>query len=369
MSAADEEVLFFWLSGIPGIGAVRANRLIRAAGSLRKLYAADMQWVRETHILKEKECMAFGNSRNWDRIISEWNAMRQQGIFYLSQKSEEYPVALQSIAMPPFQLYRMGKPLRSQKLSIGVIGARDCTCYGRDMARMFAFRLAKQGVCIVSGMARGIDGWAHQGALEAGGETIAVLGSGVDVCYPALHRRLYESICRQGTVVSELYPGTKARPQFFPLRNRIISGMSDGILLIEAGKKSGSLITVEAALEQGKDVFVIPGRIGDTLSEGCNRLILQGAVPVLTPQDILSFYQYEECEENTIYNRRNSSDAVEYTDPLEEKILRVLEPGTMHADALCHALGCSATEGMKVLNRLRSQGKIREISRGFFACV
>ena len=361
-----EELLSFWLSQIPGIGAVRARRLIRAAGSLGKLYDSDMQWVRETHILKEKECVVFEDSRDCEKIIRKWDGMTRRGIVFLSEKSVEYPEHLHRIAAPPFQLYRKGKPLRQWELSIGIIGARDCTCYGRDMARMFAYRLAAQGVCIVSGMARGVDGWAHQGALEAGGVTTAVLGSGVDVCYPAVHRRLYESICRQGTVLSEFHPGTKARPQFFPLRNRIISGLSDGILLVEAGKKSGSLITVEAALEQGKDVFVIPGRIGDVLSEGCNRLILQGAVPVLTPDDILTFYGYEK---KNIYNGRNTSDAVEDTHPEEEQVLRLLQTGTLHADALCHALGCSATDGMKILNRMRRAGKVREISRGYFACL
>lgn len=365
MTYREEEILSFWLATIPGVGAVRARRLIRAAGSLEELYRSDMEWIKKTGILKEKEYEIFDRSRDREKIMAELEGFVRRGITFLSEVSAQYPESLRELADPPFQLYRMGLPRPAAKLSIGIIGARDCTCYGRDMARMFAFRLAKSGVCIVSGMARGIDGWAHQGALEAGGETTAVLGSGVDVCYPAVHRRLYESICRQGTVLSEFHPGTRAKPQFFPIRNRIISGLSDGILLVEARERSGSLITVEAALEQGKDVFVIPGRIGDELSVGCNRLIVQGAVPVLTPEDILSFYGYEQ---NYIYNGRNTSDAVESADPEEKQVLCLLQRGTMHADAICHALGYSATDGMKVLNRMRGAGKIREISRGYFAC-
>ena len=212
------------------------------------------------------------------------------GIITIERDDELFPARLQ--AMPkakPKKIYILGSIPDSDRPAIGIVGARNCTPYGRDIARMFAYRLAQAGVDIISGMALGIDGWSHQGALEAGGRTYAVLGSGVDVCYPSSHRKLYRSIIDHGGIISEYEPGTIARAEYFPHRNRIISALSDAILVVEARIKSGSLITADDALAQGKDVFVIPGRISDELSVGCNRLILQGAIPVLSPEDILDY--------------------------------------------------------------------------------
>lgn len=367
MRAMDDTLLSFWLAGIPGIGRVRGANLVKRAGSLKKLYKKDSFWVENQSGLRAAEIKTFLESRDEALIWKKWDDLKKQNICFIPPFSKEYPQVLNHLTDPPCYLYRKGKALKRMPLCISIVGARDCTCYGRDMARMFAFRLAKSGVGIVSGMARGIDGWAHQGALEAGGYTVAVLGSGVDVCYPSEHRKLYDSICRQGTVLSEYHPGTRAKPQFFPLRNRIISGLSDGVLLIEAKERSGSLITVEAALDQGKDVFVVPGRIGDTLSVGCNRLIVQGAIPVLSPSDILAYYG---IEENDIYNRRNMEcREMDGDASIERKILKYLCNGVIHVDILCSELNLSMTEALKALNKLRNEGKVRETARGYFGCL
>ncbi|MCR4605563.1 MAG: DNA-processing protein DprA [Eubacterium sp.] len=209
------------------------------------------------------------------------------GIRCFEKNDPLFPGVLRHIPNPPTRIYVRGNLPDPDKPAIGMVGARKCTPYGRDMARMFSYRLAERGVDIISGMALGVDGWSHQGALEAGGRTYAVLGCGVDICYPPAHKKLYNSILEYGGIISEYKPGSGAWAHNFPERNRIVSGLSDAILVIEAGIKSGSLITADAALAQGKDVFVIPGRIGDELSVGCNRLITQGAIPVLTPEDIL----------------------------------------------------------------------------------
>lgn len=188
--------------------------------------------------------------------------------------------------MPP-ALYLLGRLPDEKRPSVAIVGARRSSSYGNEIARRFAGALASAGVQIISGMAWGIDGMAHEGALEAGGDTFAVLGCGADICYPAGHRKLYEQIALRGGVLSEQKPGTPPLPGFFPARNRIISGLADLALVVEAKERSGSLITADFALEQGKDVFAVPGRIGDGLSQGCLNLIRQGAGLADSPLAIL----------------------------------------------------------------------------------
>ena len=171
-----------------------------------------------------------------------------------------------------------------------IIGARLASGYGREQARRFARRLASRGITIISGMARGIDGIAQKAALDAGGRSYAVLGCGVDICYPEENRELYDRLLQEGGIISEYPPGTYPEARLFPQRNRIISGLSDLVLVIEARKKSGTLITVDMALEQGREVYALPGRVSDALSDGCNRLIRQGAGPATCPEDILEFF-------------------------------------------------------------------------------
>lgn len=355
-----EKRITFWLGTVPGIGILKAKKLVEKAGGPDSLYRMSEEEIKNLSVLHDKERIQLIKSRQEEELIKRYEELKKKGIQYISYFDDEYPDKLKALANPPLRLYVKGQLPDSSKRSIGIVGARECTPYGRDMARMFGFRLAKAGVQVISGMARGIDGWAHQGALESGGKTFAILGSGVDVCYPAAHCRLYESIGRRGGILSEYHPGTTAKPQFFPLRNRIISGFSDGILLVEARKESGSLITVEAALEQGRDVFVIPGRIGDELSVGCNRLIVQGAVPVLSADDILEYYglkdEKEPEEENSVHC-------------LERALYERLQAGMVHVDVLCAETGASATEVMKTLVKLKNSGKAVEISRGNFTAI
>lgn len=359
MAYISEELAAFWLGTVPGIGTIRAERLIGAAGGLEALYQMTREDLKKLAVVGEKEINALLEPERRETLKYRYKALADQNIRYVSRYGNGYPGKLKMLSCPPLQLYVKGELPAEGQLSIAIVGARECTCYGRDIARMFAFRLARAGVQIISGMARGIDGWAHQGALEGGGRTFAVLGCGVDICYPAVHGALYRSIIKRGGVISEYKPQTRAKAPLFPQRNRIISGLSDGILLVEAGRRSGSLITVEAALEQGRDVFVVPGRIGDVLSEGCNRLILQGAVPVLSPEDILAYYSLETC----------SKEADIEISSLEEKIYKLLQEKPLHMDALCEKFGTGATEMLKTLIKMRKDGKIRELARGYYEVV
>ena len=210
-------------------------------------------------------------------------------VIKVDMNSKYYPERLMYIDSPPKQLYCLGNlELLNYEKNIAIIGSRDCSHYGERATKDFAFNLAKEKVCIVSGLARGIDSFAHIGALNAKGKTIAVIGSGLDNIYPKENTKLAQSIVENGGLIISEYPlGSPPLKQHFPARNRIISGLSDGVLVTEARRNSGTNITVDFALEQGKDVFVIPGNIYSKTSNGTNFMIAEGAIPVVSYKDII----------------------------------------------------------------------------------
>lgn len=205
----------------------------------------------------------------------------------LQPGDREYPERLREIPRPPKGLYILGELPDERMPTVAVIGARDCSEYGRHVASVLGAALGRSGVQVVSGMARGIDGIGQEAALDAGGKAYAVLGSGVDVCYPAQNRPLYEKLRTGGGILSEYPPGTPPLPGYFPARNRIVSGLADAVVVVEAREKSGTLITVDMALEQGREVYVVPGRVTDPLSKGCNRLMKLGAGILLNTEELV----------------------------------------------------------------------------------
>lgn len=210
-----------------------------------------------------------------------------KGIYTIEKGKKGYPGRLETLEGMPEKLYVIGGLPQDDRPSLAIVGARNCSAYGKNMAFEYARAMRQSGVQIVSGMARGIDSAAHAGALAGGGISYAVLGCGVDICYPSASRKIYEEMKLRGGILSEYEPGDAPLAWHFPMRNRLISGLADGVLVIEAKERSGSLITADLALEQGRTVFALPGRVGDLLSEGCNRLIYQGAVPAWKPEVIL----------------------------------------------------------------------------------
>lgn len=214
--------------------------------------------------------------------------MKKEKIQIITYYDEYYPEKLKNIEDAPIVIYAKGNIKILNKIAIGIVGCRLCSEYGKKISEEFAYNLSKKDIVIISGLARGIDTWAHIGCIKAKGETIAVLGSGIDMMYPPENKGIFEKIVETGgVIISEYIVGTKPEPNNFPKRNRIISGLSDGVLLIEAKKRSGSLITVDLALEQGKNVYAIPGDIYRKNSVGTNELIKQGAIPVTKVEDIL----------------------------------------------------------------------------------
>ncbi len=271
----------------------------------------------------------------------------------------EYPERLRPYERMPERLYVRGDLPDPSRKSVAVVGARACSAYGRAEALRFAGTLARNGVQIISGLALGIDSWAHIGALEAGGRTVAVLGSGADVCYPVSHGELYRRILEtDGGILSEFEPGTPPLPHHFPLRNRIISALADAVLVIEARRRSGSLITVSYALEQGKPVYAVPGRNGDAVSEGCNRLIADGAGAALDPGTILEELGLEPCAE-ACRGRRKLPDGWA-KDPGIARTYEQLTSEEKGLDRLLEETGCGLSELTTALMQLCIAGYAAE---------
>ncbi len=274
------------LCAIPEIGYVTAMRLIEFFGSPKAVLEASKNELLQV----EKVGVRIANSiiENKDKIDLDkiQSRMDSLGARYIHTGHPCYPKLLSKISDPPVGFYVIGDFDFSMPC-ISIIGSRNCSVYGQIVARKFASAFARAGFCVVSGMARGIDSLAHLGALEAKGKTLAVLGCGADVIYPPENGDLYNKIISSGAIISEFPLGTRADRQNFPIRNRIVSGMSIATLVVESDTKGGSMITARLAAEQGRDVFAIPGRIDQSSSRGCNALIRDGARLVTCPEDIL----------------------------------------------------------------------------------
>lgn len=281
-------------------------------------------------------------------------------IRYLRNRDEGYPSILNQYERMPDGLYVLGEFPDPDKRSVAIVGARSCSDYGRSQASLFARVLAETGVQIISGMALGIDSAAHDAALKAGGKTFAVLGSGVDICYPTSKSRIYRQIIKTGGVISEYEPGTPAMPHHFPVRNRIISGLSDAVLVVEARRKSGSLITAFHALEQNKTVYALPGRINDSLSEGTNELICQGAIPAVSPEQILRDLGI------TGIQRKKDDRRTDCLNGQEKKLLKCVSSDPKTLEALHCESGIPVKEAGVILTRLQLWDFVREAAPGMF---
>ena len=293
----EERILAAAIYEINGAGWKLLSELYEDAGNMKEIFEG---FARGRTGIREKirgrgssEILALLNSygKNPEGFTEEKKNLLERyeakGIHFTYYYENAYPKRLKSIPGPPFGIYYLGKLPDEDRPVVSMIGARDCSEYGRRCAELFGKSLAEYGVQIVSGMARGIDGTSQKAALSAGGETYAVLGSGVDVCYPSANRSLYEEAANHGGILSEYKPGTEAKSTLFPARNRIIAGLSDLLLVVEARHRSGTYITVCQALEQGREIFAVPGRITDGLSDGCNQLIKDGAGMASDPESVL----------------------------------------------------------------------------------
>lgn len=281
--------LRYWvgLSLVPEIGPVLSRRLIAEFDVPSRIFKADSGELRRVEGLGHEKAAYIKAFRSWEVVDHHLRESEKKKIRVVTFAEPSYPEVLREIESAPVVLYMKGEYKSEDRYAVAVVGSRKHTGYGESVARKFSAELALSGLTIVSGMARGIDTLAHVSALSAGGRTLAVLGSGPDVTYPPENRKLAGMVAESGAIVSEFPPGTMPLKENFPRRNRLISGLSLGVLVVEATASSGSLITANYALEQNREVFAVPGNITSENSGGTNRLIRQGAKPVLETNDIL----------------------------------------------------------------------------------
>lgn len=284
----NNKIYWIWLSRlIDTVSLETLHNLLKIYKNPKNIWELTNKELKKCK-LNEDELEEIQNIKYRQNLENYLFYMEKEQIHIITYKDKTYPKKLRHIYEAPLVLYAKGNINCLNYNSIGIVGCRKCSEYGKFMSQKFSAELAKKNIVVVSGLARGIDTWAHLGCMKANGKTIAVLGSGLDIVYPAENRGVFNKIVESGgAVVSEYLVGTKPNANHFPKRNRIISGLSDGVLLIEARQRSGSFITVDCALEQGKDVFAVPGDINRATSNGTNELIKQGAKLVTNVEDIL----------------------------------------------------------------------------------
>lgn len=351
----------YWLANVKGVGNVKKHYLTELTGDARSLFEMPNGQLKQLEGLTEDEFRALTSSRRTWNIDQEWMHLVESGVGFVAPGHSDYPKRLQNISGAPYALYYMGKLPEENRKTVAIVGSRGRSAYGSEVARHLAQELSVHGVTVVSGMACGIDTDAHNGALDGTSETYAVLGCGVDVCYPRQNKYLYHRIIERGGILSEYPPGAQPLPAFFPERNRIISGLSDCVVVIEAKERSGSLITADFAMEQGKDVYAVPGRITDRLSSGCNRLIKQGAGVVQSVEDFLA--DLDIITENHCHQLDFRKNLLEKDERLVYSLtdFRPISLGT-----LVDKTGFSIFQLLGILEKLEALGLIKETFTNYY---
>ncbi len=354
----------FWLAlkRVRGIGNIGYRELLARFGSPQAVFAASLGELTQAG-LRSEVAQAILGFQEWEQVEKELQKATRLGIRVLTWAEPEYPENLRRIHDPPPFLYVKGSFLPQDRLAIALVGSRVASMYGREVTRDLATGLAQRGITVVSGLARGIDAEAHTASLKAGGRTVAVLGSGLDIIYPREHKFLFEAIVDSGAVVSEFSLGTKPEAVNFPYRNRLISGLALGTVVVEATEKSGSLITAQSALDQGREVFAVPGSVRTGRSRGAHRLIKEGARLVEGIEDILSEIAPWLPKEGK---------ATPQLPPLteeERKVISFFAGEAVHVDELIQKSGLPPAHVLEVLLGLELKGVVVQRPGKLFALV
>jgi len=350
----DDKAYWVGFNLVRGIGAVRLKNILDHFGNLETAWNSPPEALISAGLPGRvvENFLVIRKQVNLDTIVAKADSL---GVKILTWNDDTYPRRLKEIAQPPPVLFVRGSINVEDDWAVSVVGTRRVTPYGRQVAGEIAKFLAQNGVTLVSGLARGVDAIAHQAALQAGGRTIAVLGSGVDVIYPPEHRKLADEIIRQGAVISDYALGTQPESTNFPPRNRIIAGLSLATIVVEAGETSGALITAEFAAEQGRDVFAVPGSILAPQSEGTNKLIEDGARPLVRMTEILEVLKLEQIPEKQF--TRKSITAL----PEEKKLLEHLNQEPRHIDEICQLSGLPIQTVSATLTMMELKGLVTQV--------
>lgn len=354
----------FWIGFnlVRGIGAVRFQQILNYFSDLSIAWEAPAEAFREAGLPERalKNLIRLRQETDLDRL---YDSLREQQVTVLTLQDEAYPKLLREIDQSPPVLYIRGALTPADEFSVAVVGTRRLTPYGQQIARDASLYLAGHGLTVVSGLARGVDALAHQNALKAGGRTIAVLGSGVDVIYPPEHRMLAEAIIENGAIVSDYPMGTQPEGVNFPPRNRIISGLTLGTIVVEAGERSGALITADFAVEQGRDVFAVPGNVLSPMSKGTNRLIQKGAFAMVSPQDVLDVLDLGQVDDYKLARQTLPADTT------EAKILQALDFEPIHVDELSNSIGMPVEKVSAALTMMELKGMVQHVGGMRYAAV
>lgn len=339
---------------VPAIGPAKVRALLDYFGDLEVAWRADAYSLQQAG-LDRRAIHNLASRRDRIDLDAEMAKLDKHHITVLTWDDEAYPPLLRQIYSPPPVLYVRGELLPEDEWAVAVVGTRKATAYGKGVARELGQDLARNRVTVISGLARGIDSIAHQSSLDAGGRTIAVMACGLDRIYPPEHRTLAQAITERGACVSEYALGTPPDAANFPPRNRIISGLSLGVIVVEAGQKSGALITVRFALDQGREVFAVPGNIHSPGSAGCNRLIQDGAKMVLGVQDVLEELNL------TMIEHQAEVRAVLPADPTEAQLLELVSDAPVHVDEICQQTRLPIHQVSSTLAMMELKGMVRQV--------
>jgi DNA processing protein len=350
----DPKVYWVGFNFVKGIGAVRTRAILDQFHDLETAWHAPIDEFEKIGFSRKilENIQLARNQMDLDKI---WTNLLKKEIQVITWGDEIYPRRLREVDQPPPVLYIRGELKPEDEWAVAVVGTRRMTVYGRQVTEDLAGFLAANGITVISGLARGIDSTAHSSVLKNGGRTLAVLGCGVDQIYPPENRKLIEEIIHHGAIVSEYPPGTPPDANNFPQRNRIISGLSQATVIVEAGETSGALITATFAAEQGREVFAVPGNILAPQSKGCNRLIREGAHPYLQPQDVLELLNLEQVQEY------KQARLMMPGDEIESKLIDVLENDILPIDEITSRAGLTADKVSAALTIMELKGLVRQV--------
>ncbi|MBM3351297.1 MAG: DNA-protecting protein DprA [Betaproteobacteria bacterium] len=362
-AAIVEKSLWVALGNISGIGSQTFCLLLKTFSGPDQIYSASLRQLKEVVSDSIAKAITQGPEQALTETFQQW--LTQPDNHLVTLADSEYPKSLLEIADPPPFLYAKGNLRLLNQPSIAIVGSRNASVQGERNAEFFAHDLCQYGLCIVSGLALGIDGAAHRGALSAKGATIAVVGTGLDIVYPAKHRDLAHQIAEHGLIISEFSLGTPSKPQNFPKRNRIISGLSLGCLVVEANLQSGSQITARLAAEQGREIFAIPGSIHSPMSKGCHQLIKQGAKLVDCTQDIVEELKIEAVLDSTSLTSDAKTKTSNHSDDRPgSKLLDAMGFEAMSLEHLVSISGLTVSEVSSMLMILELEGKVASLIGG-----
>ncbi|MBR5479988.1 MAG: DNA-processing protein DprA [Clostridia bacterium] len=371
----DKVKYWLWLHTRNNLTPIKANALLTHFKTPENIYNAE-RYDNIDGIKLDRRAVLSLEDKHFDGVDKIMNYCLKNGVAIITRDDEDFPESLRHIYNPPLLLFALGDiSCLNKKLVISFVGTRSCSAYGIRIADKLAGEIAKYGVVVVSGMAKGIDSAAHEATIRAGGKTVAVLGSGIDVCYPKINKKLMNQIAKTGAVITEFVPGTAPERENFPFRNRIISGLARGVVITEAPERSGALITASYAADQGKDVFAVPGDITNPCSVGTNRLIADGAKLITCVDDILVEYIDDftgmDLERQIETNETSSAieDLIEdYTED-EKAILRAIGTGEVHIDKIIHDSGLDSAYVISMLTMFEITGITEQMPGKIFKLI